>query len=59
MSKPAASLDIITLTDTPECATQLFEAAKTLGFVYIRMAGTEITPEAVDEMFKIVSYPTL
>jgi hypothetical protein len=55
MPKHAASLDIITLTDTPECAAQLLEAAKTLGFVYITMAGTEITPEAVDEMFEIVS----
>ncbi|CCX30926.1 hypothetical protein FPQ18DRAFT_334912 [Pyronema domesticum] len=48
-----AKLDLITLTDTPECASALLESARTLGFLYITFDGTEFTPENVSEMFGI------
>jgi hypothetical protein len=54
MPKTAAPLDVITLEDTEECAQKLLEAAKTLGFVYITLKGTDITPQKVSEMFEIV-----
>jgi isopenicillin N synthase-like dioxygenase len=54
MSKTAAPIDVITLEDTEECAQKLLEAAKTLGFVYITLKGTDITPQKVSEMFEIV-----
>jgi hypothetical protein len=52
-----AKLDLITLTDTPECARALLESARTLGFLYITFDGTAFTPENVSEMFGIVKPP--
>lgn len=49
-----SSIDVITLEDSAECAAKLLEAARTLGFVYITLKGTDITPAKVDDMFKIV-----
>jgi isopenicillin N synthase-like dioxygenase len=54
MPKAAAKIDVITLEDTEECAQRLLEAAKSLGFVYITLKGTGITPRNVSEMFEIV-----
>lgn len=50
-------IDVITLEDTQDCALRLLEAARTLGFVYITLNGTDITNEQVLEMFKIVRLP--
>lgn len=51
----SAAIDVITLEDSAECAEKLLEAARSLGFVYITLEGTDITPAKVAEMFKIVS----
>lgn len=58
MAKSTAAIDVITLEDSEECAVKLLEAARTLGFVYITMEGTDITPAKVAEMFKIVQQPS-
>jgi hypothetical protein len=59
MPKVAAPIDVITLEDTEECALNLLEAARMLGFVYITLQGTNITTENVAEMFKIVCVSNL
>ncbi|KAH0602670.1 uncharacterized protein H6S33_008320 [Morchella sextelata] len=51
MSMPIVSL--ISLQDSSECASNLLEAAQTLGFVYITSEGSNISTEKIDRMFQL------
>lgn len=56
MSMPIVSL--ISLQDSSECASNLLEAARTLGFVYITSEGSNISTEKIDRMFQLVRLPS-
>lgn len=56
MSMPIVSL--ISLQDSSECASNLLEAAQTLGFVYITSEGSNISTEKIDRMFQLVRLPS-
>ena len=49
------SLPIVSLSSDPATAEEVFRAASTCGFMYLRGSGTGISTEMVGRMFELVS----
>lgn len=50
----ALPVSVISLEDTPQCASNLLKAAKTLGFVYITVQDSEMPTSKIDRMWELV-----
>ncbi|KAL0639567.1 hypothetical protein Q9L58_001393 [Maublancomyces gigas] len=46
-------VSVISLEDTPQCASSLLEAAKTLGFVYITVQDSVMPASRIDRMWEL------